>query len=332
MCVFEGGVVLLLILFIVGLAMNHSQEEPAEVGISYGVSLFLFNGLSTSAVSYYTVFWEDMKQFATSTEPFVGLGRQQNNTAANTLLLDYSCSPTVVVIYTAMQRKHWKVFRTSLLALLQRILPIIVGGSITVTDLGDGRSSLRFSTSLFIIIIVWLAVYALLIPFEVLESDSSRYLPRCYSSIADLLSWTSSSDLLRRDCLETDTTESGATENPFNIYVDGGKTNNEMRAKWYMEARLGLLMKKYQFGLVKIANGENRYTMGIDFADNTTELSHVGQHRLFRKKREEADTSAPFCIAGAGHFAPVQNPEDINLQNMQLVQNPAIQNTNVQDT
>lgn len=167
--------------------------------------------------------------------------------AAENLLLDYNCALPYIVTYTALTNRHWKVARISALAPLQRLLPILVGGSISVVDNGDYTCTCSASLPLFIVIIIWLFVYVILIPYEILEAGYKRHLPRNYCSIADIVSWTYASKLLNEGTL---------------LEID--LEDEEKRDRWYFQAKIQVACKKYLFGMYKSSTRNDVYCMGID--------------------------------------------------------------------
>ncbi|OCK89132.1 uncharacterized protein K441DRAFT_700111 [Cenococcum geophilum 1.58] len=230
-------------LFIAGLATN--MREGYEIPLSANLAAFLFQFVLTFIVGLYTWLWEDLDLFTRSTQPF--LNAETAQPATENLLLDYNCALPYIVTWIALTNGHWKVARISALAPLQRMLPILVGGSITVVDNGDSTCTCSASLPLFIIIIVWLFLYILLVPYEILEAGYKRHLPRNYRSIADILSWTYASKQLREgDLLDVDVED------------------EDKRERWYVKAKLQVECKKYLFGFYKSTTRDGLHCMGID--------------------------------------------------------------------
>ena len=229
----------LLATFTTALSMG-SSRDPRNVfhlppTISRPLAEFAFPFLLTLVAALYSVFWEDMYIFTTITQPYEAMSSQKEKRrdalakekekssgalaeekekssgalAEDTILLPYNGMPRYIAMFEALTRSHWKVFRVAIFALLQRILPIVVGASVTIypTDLdADGSEegcAVKFSTPLSIVTIVWMVVYLAVIPYEILESGYTRHLPRANITIADLLSWTCSSRLLCEDYDDT---------------------------------------------------------------------------------------------------------------------------------
>jgi len=281
MWVYTIASLILLAGFITALAFASSRDNTFHFPFSSNVPSVLFHFILTTLFGFYNVFWEDAQLFSALTEPFVALGtehkaagassngRETNkirNKAPNaheTLLLSYTCLPSIVAMYTAFSRNHWKVGRTAVMAMLQRALPIIVAGSFNVYGLGNAsESAVEISRVYFIIIIIWLAVYLVMIPYEVLECGYSRHLPRNFMSIADLLSWTYSSSLFRVDTLN-EKRSGGLIDDPLDIQFKREERDQGVkREQWHMEARLRLAENEFCFGLSKVPE-TGFYTMGI---------------------------------------------------------------------
>ncbi|KAH7419502.1 hypothetical protein BKA64DRAFT_650976 [Cadophora sp. MPI-SDFR-AT-0126] len=230
-------------LFIAGLSTN--MVEGYHIPFSANWAAFLFQFVLTFIVTLFTWFWEDLDLFTRSTQPF--MYKDSPQPASENLLLDYNCALPYIVTYTALTNKHWKVARISALAPLQRLLPILVGGSISVVDNGDYTCTCSASLPLFIVIIIWLSAYIFLIPYEILEGGYKRHLPRNYCSIGDILSWTYASKLLNRGDL-------------FDIDL----LDDERRERWHFQAKLQLACKKYLFGLYRSTTRKDAFCMGID--------------------------------------------------------------------
>ncbi|KAK7921324.1 hypothetical protein PG985_009346 [Apiospora marii] len=263
--------------FIIALAMSEARSEDRylQVDISYNVSRFLFQWLPITATGLFTWFWEDLSMFYAQTEPFKALSSSTGVAADDSLLLNYTCLPRPVAIFVALGKGHARVAVLMVIAILGRLLPIVVGSAISVFKVDDW-ALLRFSRPLSIIIIVWLVLYLVLVIWISAEDEPERQLPRFYRSIADLLSWTCSSSLIRDDNF-------AGEGNPFDITLKGrerGQDNQTSEVtqrvsgqgqQWYMKARLRMARKRYRFGVVPVYGESNMYTMGIEAVspDNT---------------------------------------------------------------
>lgn len=253
-------------------ALSTGMKDGIELHLSYGLASFVFQFIPTFVVGLYSWFWKDISLFSRSTQPYINLISPRP--ASDNLLLDYNCQLPYILTYSAMKNKHWKVARVSAVALLQRFLPIILAASIQVVE-NDGTCTVFASLPQCIIIMSWLLIYVMIIPYEVLEAGHKRHLPRNYSSIADILSWTYASRLLREDV--PDGYENGELAgNPFNALKSSRPETGRwyegfQSERWYMEARLRLSCKEYQFGLYKSTTHPDIYCIGIDEAGTNSE-------------------------------------------------------------
>ncbi|KAK5656566.1 hypothetical protein OQA88_4545 [Cercophora sp. LCS_1] len=310
---FTTTAVLILIGYITALVLGSRQQTGNifEMNISPGLSAFAFNFLLTSVLSLFSLFWEDVYLFTSITEPFVEMGKPGGATADEALLLKYTSTPRLIAIYDAAGRGHWKVVRTASFAMLQRLLPIIAGASVSVSSHNSDTtaSMIQFSTPLSIITMAYLAAYSILIPYEDFESGYTRHLPRDSLSIGDLLSWTCSSDLLRKDAITSDGYESNPDTgllagNPFDTKATGPQSE-----RWNMEARLRLAQLRFSFGLARVSSGGDAYTVGIKTDDDVPHLHRPMRglrKRVARVKDEEKDAEVAeekYRISGASKFA-----------------------------
>lgn len=239
-----------------------------RVSISYNVALFLFQWLPITATCLFTGFWEDMGNFYAQTEPFKALSSSTGVSADESLLLNYTCLPRPVAIFVALGKGHARVALLMLMAILARLLPIVASSAISVTKTSK-RATVWFSLPLSIVIIVWLVLYLVLIIWLSATEEPERQLPRFYRSIADLLSWTCSSSLIRNDNF-------AGEGNPFDVTLrgrergQGGQTSDATQRvsgqgqQWYMKARLRMVRRRYRFGVVPVYGKNNLYTVGIE--------------------------------------------------------------------
>ncbi|KAK0374568.1 hypothetical protein CLIM01_08056 [Colletotrichum limetticola] len=242
----------LMVLFILGISIIPSVTpdggycwEPQNLSLNWGI--VLFDVVLTTTVSLLSNFWAALSLFVAHTEPLARMARpsEPGEVAKNTLLLNYTCSFLPVRIYNAFMNKHWKLVRIMFWELLQRFFPTLIGPSITVYSRAHGdRCVVCFSMPLFIVVIVGLASCAGLVFFELTLSSVFRRTPRDYLSIADIVSWSSTSRLLHR---EADSTNSDGLnydiDDPLDVDVHGEKGK-----RWYMQSRLELQLKQYRLG------------------------------------------------------------------------------------
>jgi Protein of unknown function (DUF3433) len=254
----------ILALMLFGLLLAAAITDMASgirVSLPYNIASFLFQWLPVLVVGLYTWFWEDVDTFCRATQPFIGM--REPKPAAENILLDYTCLPPGIVTYTAIVNSHWKVARVSAISLVQRLLPIIVAGMVTVVDNHDHRT-VYASFPLLIISMIFLGSYVILIPLEVMEDGLKRHLPRNYSAIADLISWCYASSLLRCDAL-------AASGHDFE--------------RWQMEAALRLKRHSYQFGVYRSKLHPGTHCVGFDEADEAEPVDLPDQKSLRRRRR-----------------------------------------------
>ncbi|KAH6874582.1 hypothetical protein B0T10DRAFT_586201 [Thelonectria olida] len=196
---------------------------------SSDVAVVLFAFILTFMFCLYTDFWQTLAGFTALTEPFIHLSNETGTyprNAERTLLLNYTSLSPLVTVHTAFGMGHWKVVRTTIMARLQRLLPIVVAGSFTIYETG----TLVISPPLFAIICLWLLVYLVWIPLESLSCEDSRYLPRNFCSVADLLSWTYSSSLLRGD-ISDNTQQDSHIKDPLDIQFPGDNHQTQSQSR-----------------------------------------------------------------------------------------------------
>ncbi|KAF4457067.1 Phosphoribosylaminoimidazole-succinocarboxamide synthase [Fusarium albosuccineum] len=130
------------------------QKEPYLFdwldSFDYAVSAFVTT--LTILIAAYTDFWEALAGFTAVAEPFVHMSSQNGTDDPNadkTLLLNYTSLSFFVKLHTAFGVGHWKVFRTTIMARLQRLLPILVAGSFAILSNG----MLQISFPFFVVIV-----------------------------------------------------------------------------------------------------------------------------------------------------------------------------------
>ncbi|KAB5549572.1 hypothetical protein GE09DRAFT_1223394 [Coniochaeta sp. 2T2.1] len=251
-----------LVGYVLALSLVKPDTKVFTIGVSPNITAFILGYVVTYVFSLFSFFWEEMYLFAAITEPFVGMDKPEGADADQALLLNYTGSPRFIAMFDAASRGHWKVFRTGVYATLQRSLPIIVGASIKIFPISPDRSEVQFSTPLSIVVIVFMVVYLVIIPYEVFEAGYSRHLPRDCLVIADLLSWTCCSSILRNNTItlnDDQLEEKLPPTNPLDTRSD--PPHNE---KWHMEARLRLAQQRFSMGLIRVSSRNGMYMVGID--------------------------------------------------------------------
>ncbi|KAI5460109.1 hypothetical protein BGZ63DRAFT_389532 [Mariannaea sp. PMI_226] len=240
--------------------------------------------------------------------------------------------PRPLAVFVALKNGHWKVGILLAVAIIQRLLPILVGASVQILD-NDETCTVQFSVPLFTIVAIWLFVYVVLITWEALTEDYTRHLPRMYESIADLLSWTYASDFLLKDTIGTEQ-EGILAGNPLDInlagYQDDDKDEGE---RWYMTTRLQLARKRYKFDLIPVHRKQDQYTVGIGFHNKNhavklleppTPVSCGLRRRKIKKSLNpsgslESRGESTYRIAGAERFEQIH---DANSETPRTMRNP----------
>ncbi|EXF78971.1 hypothetical protein CFIO01_10038 [Colletotrichum fioriniae PJ7] len=283
----------LMVLFTVGISITPSITPDggycwAPQNLSRNWANFLLDVVLTTAVSFLSDFWAALSLFVVHTEPLARMARpsESGEPAKYTLLLNYTSSFLPVRIYNAFMNKHWKLVRIMFWELLQRLFPTLIGTSIIVySRVNSDGCVVCFSMPLFIVVIVGLASCAGLIFFELLLASVFRRTPRDYLSIADIVSWSSTSQLLHREADSTNSDESEYDiDDPLDVDVHGEKGK-----RWYMQSRLELQLKQYRLGYAKVP-GQEYYAFGI--TDEIPEkLPEVRPTRLARKLELKKQTT-----------------------------------------
>ncbi|CAM1503706.1 Fc.00g012970.m01.CDS01 [Cosmosporella sp. VM-42] len=317
------------------LALRYIRGEGFLVTFNSTIGALVFSFISTGLSTFYNDYWAEVRVFAAATEPFVhlnmknedherersGLGVKHRPNAGDTLLLNYKYPPSVVIIHSALKRRHWKVARTAAVALLQRGLPILVGSSFVISYGEDNGANVEISIPFFVAIIAWMFVYILLIPYEVRESGYDRHLPRELESIGDLLSWIYSSSLLQGgDGGSGGQVDGEKAAHPGNDPLDikfelhglepqpGTQRDWGVEVeRWHMEARLLLTKTRLCFGLSNI-RGTNEYTIGICNSEDLIDVLQppASSACLSRKRRkgprQDTEGRLEYSIAGTQDF------------------------------
>ncbi|WQF76736.1 hypothetical protein CDEST_01750 [Colletotrichum destructivum] len=256
---------LLMILFILGVSITPELTPNRSYcwkpsGLSRSHANLILDVVLTSVVGVLSDFWASLSIFVAHTEPLAQMASPKGGPAKHTLLLNYTSSFLPVKIYDAFRNRHWKLVRVVLWELIQRSFPTLVGTSIVVYSGYSGESSsscvICFSMPLFIVVIVGLAACAGSIVYELLLASVFRRTPRDYLSIADIVSWSSTSSLLHPAATDNAPLESPLAD-PLHVEVEGEKSK-----RWYMQHRLELQLSRFRLGYAKVPNREY-YAFGI---------------------------------------------------------------------
>lgn len=207
---------------------------------------FILQFLPPLLAGFFTIFWEEADLFYRAVQPYAGMRKEgRPQMAHENLLLEYQFLPSIVISYIAFQKKHYKVMLISLMALIQRLLPIIAAGSVTLfpsSDQDNGTTVYVSSiscTATFVFVLLQLPLIMLTIP------DPERRLPHDFATFGDLLSWCWDSDLVR--------------DKIFDMTIQGDDNSKaRLNDRRLMKADLLSARGEYAFGKIKKRrNGSN---------------------------------------------------------------------------
>ena len=161
--------------------------------LSQSVGIFIFRGLLTSHAGLFAWFWLGADQFYRASQPFASMYEGNPQPASENILLDYLCSPPIIVSINAAMNSHFKVAYFSCLSLASNLFPVLVGGLFVVEPSTDGivlLASVRSYWEIFFFILVYCISIPLTLPTR------KRMLPRRVLSLGDLISFFYDSKLL----------------------------------------------------------------------------------------------------------------------------------------
>ncbi|KAL0261095.1 hypothetical protein SLS55_004791 [Diplodia seriata] len=245
------------------------------------LAVFILQFLPTFLAGYFTMFWEEADLYYRQTQAYVGMREQkQPQPAYENLLLEYPCLPALIIPYIALQKKHYKVALISLMALVQRLLPIIAAGSVTL-----GHSDDQYDAT-----VVWvnpiscgstLAFILLEFPLIFLARPGpERRLPHECVTIGDMLSWCWDSELVRNQAFDITI--------PKERVLSGDKLDDRQ----LMNAGLLWSRGKYAFGEINKDNDRadsnetaGRIRFGFDSTDRIT-IPTPKKRRWFKWEEE----------------------------------------------
>ncbi|OAL49460.1 hypothetical protein IQ07DRAFT_632281 [Pyrenochaeta sp. DS3sAY3a] len=266
--IWMGLATLLIAACIIGLALQ--MEEGKTIPISYPVATFILQFLPSFFVSMFTIFWQDIGHFTRTNQPFKGMA--EPNLASETLLLNYSTLPALVVPFVALWKGHTRVAWTSSMAMIQRLLPILTSTTITVVPCENGSSTIFVIRLPLVVTMIWLALYLLLIPLAIMGKSPlsyrsvDRHLPRTYNSISDLIAWSYASKLLR-----------SGDGDLFDVSL-----TKPMDGREYMIARIVLNKDrdesdaaKYAFGMDESSKYGGVKCVGFDISSNVDTVEYL---------------------------------------------------------
>ena len=213
--------------------------------LSQYAGVFIFRGLLTSFSGLFVWFWWSVDLFYRATQPFVGMDEGNPQPASENILLDYLCSPPIIVSINAAMNGHLRVAYFSFLSLASNLFPVLVGG-LFVIDSSTGGSILIMSVQSYYAICAFIFVYCISIPITF--PTRKRMLPRNILSLGDLASFCYDSKLLTGD-----------------EYESAFALNLPTDTRRHMECRLFLMEKKYEFFTYRTDTG---WRIGFDVARN----------------------------------------------------------------
>ncbi|RFU27748.1 hypothetical protein B7463_g8603, partial [Scytalidium lignicola] len=189
----------------------------------------LFRGFANNADIYYRM-----------VQPYVGMCEPKP--ATENLLLDYPYAPPILVTFSALRKKHWKVAGTSLLSFVAVYPAILTGSIFNVIPDGNGFA---VNTSLGALYgtIAFLALYSISIPF--FWPTQKRLFPRPVIRLIDVISFCYASRILDDPAFSS----TDPTDRPIHLV-----------------SRIHLQKAKYVFGLYKGRNDGGLH-MGFDVAE-----------------------------------------------------------------
>jgi uncharacterized protein DUF3433 len=267
MCVFTFGLAFILAgAYITALAMGSTRNNEFTVPMSTGWAAVVFVLIPVFLLGTFLSFWSDAQLFAAATQPFVGMREAGGRPAQDTILLDYVCLSNVEQFLAAAKRGHWKVALTTVARSLHRLLPNLAGPSLMVgwDEKRPGVSVITLNATLVAAVSAWLVLELFLVPWASLTGVKTRRLPRDYLCIADLLSWTCTSEVL-------------VAQGPDDLFGDALHVDVESHPakgqsqKEDMEARLRLSRKHFRFGVVPTEGSMEKYMIGVGFGGSRGE-------------------------------------------------------------
>ena len=234
-----------------GLILGFSKGELFAGGtltipipqLSQSVGIIIFRVLLTSGAGLFDGFWSDADLFYRASQPFASMYEENPQSASENILLDYLCSPPIIVSINAAMNSHFKVAYFSCLLLASNLFPVLVGDLFVVEPSTDGivlLASVRSYWATFAFILVYCISIPLTIPTR------KRMLPRSILSLGDLVSFCYDSKLLTSPEFESAFT--------LNLPTD---------TKKHMECRLFLMEKEYEFFTYRADSG---WRFGFDVA------------------------------------------------------------------
>ena len=235
----------------VGLILGFSKGKPIIDGslafpvhhLSQPVGRFIFRALLTNASGLFGWFWLNADTSYRAIQPFAGMDKGNPQPASENILLDYLCSPPIIVSINAAMKGHLKVAYFSCLSLASNLFPVLVGGLFVVESSTDGIILLT-SVRSYYAIYVFIFIYCISVPITF--PTRTTMLPRSVLSLGDLASFCYDSRLLAGDEYES-------------VFASSLPTDTRR----HMECRLFLMEKKYEISTYRSDLG---WRFGFDVA------------------------------------------------------------------
>jgi Protein of unknown function (DUF3433) len=191
----------------------------------YQLANFILIFLPTFWFGLINSYWYQIDIWYRQLQLYMGL--RQPSPATENLLLGYPCDLPVLITLRALGAGHWRLALTSVMPLVQRVLPILAGSLLTVnTTTSKQHFHITIAATPFKVAVGMLCAYLVLIPIVWPGLDRRLpILPRC---IADSIVLFYDSTLVRKDAFLP-------------------RRMDEQR--WHMKYRLCLDERRYGFGI-----------------------------------------------------------------------------------
>jgi hypothetical protein len=191
----------------------------------YELSTFILIFLPTFCVGLINNYWYQIDIWYRQLQLYMGL--RQPSPATENLLLGYPCDLPVLITLRALGAGHWRLALTSVMPLVQRVLPILVGSLLTVdTTTSKQHFYITIAATSLKAVVGMLCAYLVLIP--IVWPGPDRRLPILPLCIADSIVLFYDSTLVRKDTFLP-------------------RRMDEQR--WHMKYRLCLDERRYGFGI-----------------------------------------------------------------------------------
>ena len=205
--------IVLTIAFVVVSYVNRAVElgflpqlpAPATPG-GFSPANFLYSFLPSLLGMILFLAWQPIDLYFRALQPFANLSQPRGATAENSLLLEYTACPPILVTIKAALAGHWKVAYISFISLLSITLPVLAGGVFTAQYFArDGEVRSAASMPAYNALVFFVIVYAL--SFLAIWPGRNRHLPHDVRTLGQLISFVYQSSLLHDAALKTPQTK-----------------------------------------------------------------------------------------------------------------------------